>query len=101
MGQLSQAWRHADWEAIGRRLLEAAAAELAEAARHRTQAAPDAIGTEVRHTTAARITLATPDLVAQELGAPGRPPRSILTPRPEDLAAARARMIRILQGDEA
>lgn len=91
----------ADWEAIGHQLLDAAATHLAAAARARAAAPLEAIRAEVLHAAAARITLVSPDLLHREQGAPSRPPQGLLAPRAEDLAAARACMIRILHGEDA
>jgi hypothetical protein len=90
-----------DWNAIGQRMLEAAAASLAEAARARAGAAPDAITARLDAYDTARITTQDPGLVARARGAPGRPPESFMTPTAADLAQARARMSRILQQDRA
>lgn len=90
-----------DWDAIGRRMLEAAATSLAEAARARAGATPDTITTTLRGHAMARIAMQDPSLVSRAQGAPGRPPETFLAPTPADLAEARARMIRILEQDGA
>lgn len=90
-----------DWDAIGQRMLEAAAASLAEAARARAGAAPDAIETHLHSHDTARIAMRDPGLITRAQGAPGRPPETFMAPTASDLAEARARMIRILQQDSA
>lgn len=91
--------RHCDWDAIGQRMLEAAAASLAEALRARAGAEPGAITSSLVRGDRVRIATPAPDLIARAQGVPGRPPESFMAPTAADLAEARAQMIRVLQQD--
>ena len=90
-----------DWDAIARRMLEAAAASLAEAVRGRAGGEPSAIETRLHGDDMARIATRAPGLVTRAQGAPGQPPETFMAPTAADLAEARAQMIRILQQDSA
>jgi hypothetical protein len=90
-----------DWDAIGRRMLEAAATRLAEGVRGRAGGEPSAIETSLHGDDMARVATRAPGLVARAQGAPGRPPETFMAPTAADLAEARAQMIRILQQDSA
>ncbi|GAB0116897.1 hypothetical protein [Acidisoma sp. 7E03] len=101
MGKLTRLPTEADWDAIGRRLLDAAAGFLAEAAATRAGVPRAALHVECHDGAEARIVATAPAVVAREQGAPGRPPESLLAPRAADLTILRNQLIQILRGEEA
>jgi hypothetical protein len=88
-----------DWAVLGRRAVTAAAATLADGARRRAAAAPDAVTHSLVADGHARVALADPALIRRAQGSAAAPPAPILAPDAADRQAMRIAIIDRLRED--